>query len=186
MLGTPFKKSAILLDQIRAGNKRRVLLDDEKTTDQVKSSLGTDDYCDDHDKSFNEPLVVESIASISEIQSSADISDEPFIAEMVSDGIHHFTWPIRGMDCPDCSMKATAAVKKNSAVISCNISPTDGIVNLEIDLGDGDLSNINHILKSIGYEPDLNWMKLDGVNLDSVMERQKCEKKSYPYQQKNI
>ena len=153
-------------------------LDDEITTDQVKSSLGTDDYCDDHDKSFNEPLVVESIASIPEIQSSADISDEPFIAEMVSDGIHHFTWPIRGMDCPDCSMKATAAVKKNSAVISCNISPTDGIVNLEIDLGDGDLSNINHILKSIGYEPDLNWMKLDGVNLDSVMERQKCEEKS--------
>ena len=36
-------------------------LDDEITTDQVKSSLGTDDYCDDHDKSFNEPLVVESI-----------------------------------------------------------------------------------------------------------------------------
>ncbi len=152
-------------------------LDDEITTDQDKSSLETDDS-DHHDKSSNETLVVESIASISEIQSSADISDEPFVAEIVSDGIHHFTWPIRGMDCPDCSLKATNAVKKNSAVISCKISPTDGIVNLEIDLGDGDLSDINQILKSIGYEPDLNWMKLDGVNLDSVMERQKCEKKS--------
>mgnify|MGYP000317479179 CR=1 FL=1 len=47
-------------------------------------------------------------------------------AELVADGVHSFVWPLKGMDCPDCAMKAARAVKRQAGVVECQISPTDG------------------------------------------------------------
>ena len=33
-------------------------------------------------------------------------------AELVMDGVVQFEWQLRGMDCPDCAMKATRAVNR--------------------------------------------------------------------------
>nr|AIF00113.1 heavy metal translocating P-type ATPase (zntA) [uncultured marine group II/III euryarchaeote KM3_12_C02] len=104
--------------------------------------------------------------------------DEYFSAELVTDGIHNFEWPIKGMDCPDCAMKASSATNKNPAVASCKISPADGMVRLGIDLGKGDLAKANRILSSLGHEPDVDWFRLSGVTVESVMKRQHCDRTS--------
>lgn len=104
--------------------------------------------------------------------------DEFFSAELVTDGIHNFEWPIKGMDCPDCAMKASSATTKNPAVESCKISHADGMVRLGIDLGKGDLAKANRILSSLGHEPDVDWFRLSGVTVNSVMKRQNCDRTS--------
>ena len=39
-------------------------------------------------------------------------SEAVFVPELVVDGVERFEWPLRGMDCPDCAMKATRAVTR--------------------------------------------------------------------------
>ncbi len=104
--------------------------------------------------------------------------EEYFSAELVTDGVHDFEWPIKGMDCPDCAMKASSATIKNPAVASCKISHAEGMVRIGIDLGKGDLSRANRILSSLGHEPDVDWFKLSGVTVESVMKRQGCDQPS--------
>ncbi len=104
--------------------------------------------------------------------------DEYLSAQLVTDGIHNFEWPIKGMDCPDCAMKASSATTKNPAVESCKISHAEGTVRLGIDLGKGDLAKANRILSSLGHEPDVDWYRLSGVTVDSVMKRQNCDRTS--------
>ena len=45
-------------------------------------------------------------------ESAAGVLD----ADLAADGVHEFEWGIRGMDCPDCAMKATRAVSRLPAV----------------------------------------------------------------------
>ena len=42
--------------------------------------------------------------------------------EISLDGVFQFDWGIRGMDCPDCAMKASRAVKRLPGIQSCRIS----------------------------------------------------------------
>ncbi|MGB0832285.1 MAG: hypothetical protein ACPGRV_00620, partial [Candidatus Thalassarchaeaceae archaeon] len=45
-----------------------------------------------------------------EIEDQGQFMEDGF--EITLDGIHTFDWIIRGMDCPDCAMKATRAVNR--------------------------------------------------------------------------
>jgi len=90
---------------------------------------------------------------------------------LATDGVHDFEWPLKGMDCPDCAMKATNATRRVPGVVHCNINPADGIVRVSVDLGVTELSRANRVLSSMGHEPDVTWFKLRGVTLDSLRER---------------
>jgi Cd2+/Zn2+-exporting ATPase len=90
---------------------------------------------------------------------------------LVTDGVHDFEWPLKGMDCPDCAMKATNATRRVPGVVHCNINPADGIVRVSVDLGQSDLSIANRVLSSMGHEPDVTWVKLRGVTLDELRKR---------------
>ena len=52
---------------------------------------------------------------------SADLLE----AELVVDGVEQFEWQIRGMDCPDCAMKATRAVKRLPGTTEVVVSATE-------------------------------------------------------------
>lgn len=110
------------------------------------------------------------------ISEEAESDEAVFAAQLVVDGIHQFEWPLRGMDCPDCAMKATTATRRAPAVTSCDINLTDGMVKVGIDLGKGDLSRVNRILLSLGHDPDVDWLRLVGVSTETIMQRKKCDK----------
>ena len=138
-------------------------------TSDEKSSCEVTDCCDHDSTTIPLESTKKSINSpVNEV--------EIYTAELVSDGVHRFSWPIRGMDCPDCAMKASSATNKNPAVTACKITHADGMVHLEMDLGKGDLAKANRILSSLGHEPDVDWMRLKGVTLESVLQRQNCTK----------
>ena len=159
-----------------------IFLDDSKDTsvvEEVEDTCATADCCADEEET-SPPLVIANTSTSKKPQkSNSPIIDEGYFeAEIVTDGIHDFDWPITGMDCPDCAMKATAAINKNLAVTSSRISHAEGVVRVSVDLGKGDLYKVNHVLCSLGYEPELPWMRIQGVTLESVLERQRCDKKA--------
>ena len=78
--------------------------------------------------------------------------DEP---ELVVDGLEEFEWGLRGMDCPDCAMKATRAVRRLPGVKEVNVSATEGRVRVNIDVGRGRISRVSAVLESLGHGPDL-------------------------------
>jgi Cd2+/Zn2+-exporting ATPase len=84
--------------------------------------------------------------------------------EISMDGIHQFGWGIRGMDCPDCAMKASRAVKRLPGVESCRISVADGTVEISLDISSGTVSRASSVLSSLGHEPDVGWLRAVGVN----------------------
>ena len=43
------------------------------------------------------------------------------------DGIQKFEWQLRGMDCPDCAMKATRAVNRLPGVNNVIVSATEEV-----------------------------------------------------------
>ena len=59
---------------------------------------------------------------------------------LAPDGIHSFEWGIRGMDCPDCAMKATKAVSRLPGIDSCKISVTEGTARIGLDVSRGRIS----------------------------------------------
>ena len=64
-----------------------------------------------------EPKPESSIEAVAE--SAAGVLD----ADLAVDGVHEFEWGIRGMDCPDCAMKAKRAV--SSCLLYTSPSPRD-------------------------------------------------------------
>jgi len=82
--------------------------------------------------------------------------------EISLDGTHQFDWGIRGMDCPDCAMKATRAVNRLPGVESCKISVSDGTVEVSQDISNGTISRASSVLSSLGHEPDVGWFRAVG------------------------
>ena len=110
-----------------------------------------------------------------------DVAEPPeteadVIAELVADGVHSFGWPLRGMDCPDCAMKAARAVNRQAGVVECQISPSDGWVKVELDLGAANLSRTSGILASLGHNPDVPWYQLKGVSQIGLQDRHGVER----------
>jgi len=105
------------------------------------------------DRSSNPPIV------------DSQDSDE---IELSLDGIFQFEWGIRGMDCPDCAMKASRAVNRLPGIQHCKISVADGTVEISQDISDGAVSRASSVLTSLGHEPDIGWLRAVGVNPERV------------------
>ncbi|HJM13645.1 MAG TPA: heavy metal translocating P-type ATPase [Candidatus Thalassarchaeaceae archaeon] len=96
-----------------------------------------------------------------EVVEEADIS-------LSFDGNHTFDWGIRGMDCPDCAMKATRAVSRLPGVESCKVSVADGTVELSQDVSRGTTSRASAVLSSLGHTPDVGWLHVVGANPEGL------------------
>ena len=70
-----------------------------------------------------------------EIEAVAESATGVLDADLAADGVHEFEWAIRGMDCPDCAMKATRAVSRLPGIEQCRVSATEGSVRLSLDIG---------------------------------------------------
>ena len=79
------------------------------------------------------------------------------------DGVHFFEWGIRGMDCPDCAMKATKAVSRIPGVESCKISVTEGTARIGLDVSRGRISRASSVLESLGHGPEIGWTQVVGI-----------------------
>ena len=88
--------------------------------------------------------------------------------EISLDGVFQFDWGIRGMDCPDCAMKASRAVKRLPGIQSCRISVAEGTVEIAQDISDGTVSRASSVLTSLGHEPDIGWLRADGANPERI------------------
>tara|TARA_B100000676_G_scaffold145181_1_gene143597 strand:+ start:855 stop:3401 length:2547 start_codon:yes stop_codon:yes gene_type:complete len=82
---------------------------------------------------------------------------------LAPDGVHYFEWKIRGMDCPDCAMKATKAVSRIHGVESCKISVTEGTARVGLDVSRGRISRASSILESLGHAPEMGWTQVVGI-----------------------
>ena len=78
-------------------------------------------------------------------------------AELVVDGVVQFEWQLRGMDCPDCAMKATRAVNRLPGVDQVIVSATEGSIRFKLDLARGRISRVSSVLESLGHAPDVGW-----------------------------
>jgi len=84
-------------------------------------------------------------------------------SRLAPDGVHNFEWDIRGMDCPDCAMKATKAVSRLPGIESCKISVTEGTARIGLDVSRGRISKASSVLESLGHSPDRGWTQVVGT-----------------------
>ena len=99
----------------------------------------------------------------------ADLLDTTVLSEAT--GSYTVSWPILGMDCPDCATKATRAMNQMKQVSNPNVSVTSGEVKLDIDLEIGPLFEISSVLRSLGHAPDVEHHELVGVKASAVAQR---------------
>ena len=98
---------------------------------------------------------------------SADLIE----AELVVDGVEQFEWQLRGMDCPDCAMKATRAVNRLPGVEQVIVSATEGSIRFKLDLARGRVSRVSSVLDSLGHTPDVEWRLVQGKTAGEVSNR---------------
>ena len=93
--------------------------------------------------------------------------------EIISEyaGTHQISWPLRGMDCPDCAMKAERALNRLAQTKTCSVSALDGKVKIEINLEAGTASQASSVLKSIGNPPDVEFFEVVGLNASMTIEQ---------------
>ena len=89
-------------------------------------------------------------------------------AELVVDGVEQFEWNLRGMDCPDCAMKATRAVNRLPGVDQVIVSATEGSIRFKLDLARGRVSRVSSVLESLGHAPDVKWSLVQGKTAGEV------------------
>lgn len=99
----------------------------------------------------------------------ADLVDTSVLTDAT--GSYTVSWPILGMDCPDCASKATRAMNQMKQVSNPNVSVTSGEVRLDIDLELGPLFEISSVLRSLGHAPDVEHHELVGVKASAVAQR---------------
>ena len=104
---------------------------------------------------------------------SADLME----AELVVDGVEQFEWQIRGMDCPDCAMKATRAVNRLPGTTEVVVSATEGSVRVNLDLARGRISRVSSVLDSLGHSPDIEWRLVQGKTAGEVSNRLGIDRK---------
>lgn len=95
--------------------------------------------------------------------------DTTFVAEPT--GSYNVSWPLLGMDCPDCAAKAMGALRHMKQVATSNVSATSGEVSLEVNLEEGPLSEVSSVLRSLGHAPDVEHHELVGVRAKAVAQR---------------
>ncbi len=99
-------------------------------------------------------------------------------ADLAADGVHEFEWGIRGMDCPDCAMKATRAVSRLPGIEQCRVSATEGSVRLSLDVGKGQVSRASAVLENLGHSPEVDWLSVVGLTPREVAARLGIERRA--------
>ena len=86
-------------------------------------------------------------------------------------GSFSVSWPLLGMDCPDCAAKAMGALSNMKQVNSPFVSATSGEVRFELQMEYGPLSEVSSVLRSLGHAPDVEHHELVGVRAPSIAHR---------------
>ena len=97
-----------------------------------------------------------------------DLEDSSLLA---LDGVYEFDWNIRGMDCPDCAMKASRAIRRLSGIEDCNVSATEGRVNISLDVARGKTSKVSSLLDKLGHSADVDWFSVSGQKISDIESR---------------
>ena len=97
-----------------------------------------------------------------------DLEDSSLLA---LDGVYEFDWNIRGMDCPDCAMKASKAIRRLSGIEDCNVSATEGRVNISLDVARGKTSKVSSLLDKLGHSADVDWFSVSGQKVSDIESR---------------
>ena len=84
-------------------------------------------------------------------------------SELSVDGMAEFEWDLRGLDCPDCAMKATTVIRRVPGVKEAIVSATEGRVRLKLDVSVGRTSRVNSVLSGLGHPPDIEWEEVIGI-----------------------
>ena len=113
-----------------------------------------------------------------EIIEAVEVDETTPDAGLAIDGVHTFDWPLRGMDCPDCAMKAVRATKRLPGVESVQISAITGRARVDLDIGVGRISKVAAVLGSLGHSADLDWHRVDGQTPSIVMQRRGLDRRS--------
>ena len=113
-----------------------------------------------------------------EIEAVAESATGVLDADLAADGVHEFEWAIRGMDCPDCAMKATRAVSRLPGIEQCRVSATEGSVRLSLDIGRGQVSRASSVLENLGHSPDVEWLGVVGLTPREVAARLGIERRA--------
>lgn len=86
-------------------------------------------------------------------------------------GSYKIGWPLLGMDCPDCALKATRALKSMKQVSDPVVSATAGTMKCTIDLEHGTMAEVSTVLRSLGHAPNLEFHELSGVKVQPTAQR---------------
>ena len=113
-----------------------------------------------------------------EIEAVAESAAGVLDADLAVDGVHEFEWAIRGMDCPDCAMKATRAVSRLPGIEECRVSATEGSVRLSLDIGRGQVSRASSVLENLGHSPEIEWLGVVGLTPREVAARLGIERRA--------
>jgi Cd2+/Zn2+-exporting ATPase len=122
------------------------------------------------------PVIIE----IAEQTPEEEIFDGEIIDTEVitqSGGVYDVAWPLLGMDCPDCATKAMRAISYLPQVKKSIVSATAGEVRVTVDLGDGSISEVSSILRSLGHAPNVEHHQLVGISASGVARRNGVEVK---------
>ncbi len=99
----------------------------------------------------------------------AEVVDTSVLTD--ASGSYTVSWPLMGMDCPDCAAKAMGALRHMKQVTDSNVSATSGEVKVSVDLEQGPMSEISSVLRSLGHAPDVEHHELVGVRAKAVAHR---------------
>ncbi|MEC8681797.1 MAG: heavy metal translocating P-type ATPase [Candidatus Thermoplasmatota archaeon] len=146
---------------------------------EVFLSLEDDPLAEQPTKAATPPAPVAIPAQTSEASSKQTDEETPALeADLVdttvltdATGSYTVSWPILGMDCPDCASKATRAMNQMKQVSNPNVSVTSGEVKFDVDLELGPLFEISSVLRSLGHAPDVEHHELVGVKASAVAQR---------------
>ena len=131
------------------------------------------------DEPISPPTVKPPVNESKPAPSSPVQSDEPVLMAEVVDtsvveevsGTYTVSWPLLGMDCPDCAAKAMGALRHMKQVTESKVSATSGEVKVSVDLENGPLSEVSSVLRSLGHAPDVEHHELVGVRAKAVAHR---------------
>lgn len=87
-------------------------------------------------------------------------------------------WKLHGIDCPDCALKLSRAVKRLPGVEECEVSASTGGVSVSIDLEHSSFADANAVLRDMGHAPEVGWRQLKGIRASALSGRLGCTERT--------
>ena len=114
-------------------------------------------------RSLKPPVEFMNLGDLSLMKMNVQDNESFDESELLADGITEFEWPLRGIDCPDCAMKATRVLRRIPGVTEARVSATEGRVRVAMDVTVGRTSRACTALSGLGHTPDIEWEEVIGV-----------------------